>query len=148
MGKEWDGTGIAFSQEFWGQVFRVLKPGGVVKAFGGTRTFHRMAEAMEQAGLKDIRVEAWTYGSGFPKSMNISKQLDKAAGAERDVIGTKSVSRILPNDVPFGQGLVSEGPVVAGTVEVTAPATPEAEKWDGWGTALKPSWEPVCVGVK
>ena len=148
MGKGWDGTGIAFGQELWGEIYRVLKPNGVVKAFGGTRTFHKMARAMATSGLEDLRVEAWCYGSGFPKSMDISKQLDKKAGVEPKVVGFKKVTRLLPNDVPFGQGLISETPVVGGTVDVTEPVSEEAQQWNGWGTALKPAWEPVVVGRK
>ena len=84
MGQAWDGTGIAFSQEFWGRLFRVLKPGGTVKVFGGTRTFHRMAAAMEQAGFllgKGESLEAWGYGSGFPKSLSVEKSMDRRPGA-------------------------------------------------------------------
>ena len=99
MGKDWDGTGIAFSAELWEAVFRCLQPGGEVKAFGGTRTFHRMAVAMEAAGLVDIRVDAWAYGSGFPKSLNLGKALDKHLGVERT-----------PKRVPFtGNALMRTG---------------------------------------
>lgn len=91
------------------EAHRVLEPGGVIKAFSGTRTFHRLAAAMEKVGFTDVHLEAWVYGSGFPKSLNIGKALDK---------------------------------------EATAPATEAARIWKGWGTALKPSWEPVLVGRK
>lgn len=84
------------------QAYKVLQPNGIIKAFSGTRTYHRLAAAMEQAGFVDIRLEAWCYGSGFPKSLNIGKALDSE----------------------------------------------EAKLWDGWGTALKPAWEPVLVGRK
>lgn len=152
MGKTWDGTGIAFSADLWDEVYRVLRPGGVVKAFSGTRTFHRMALAMREAGFVDLRVESWNYGSGFPKSLNIGKALDKAAGAKRGVIGKD------PNYHSEGERTGTHG--FAGDRDaskyqytsepglLTAPATPEAQKWDGWGTALKPSWEPVVVGRK
>ena len=132
------------------QAYKVLQPNGVVKAFSGTRTFHRLAAAMEEAGFVDIRLEAWCYGSGFPKSMNISKQLDKMAGAEREVVGWNSKARIAagsnkrraehgtrPSEYYQGTGCA-----------ITAPATEEAKLWDGWGTALKPAWEPVVVGRK
>jgi len=124
MGKTWDGTGIAFSPLLWDEVYRVLRPGGAIKAFSGTRTFHRMVAAMQDAGFRDLRLEAWNYGSGFPKSMNIGKALDKAAGATRGVVGTAPAQ-----DIPL-----------------TAPTTAEARLWEGWGTALKPAWEPVVVG--
>jgi len=134
------------------EVYRVLRPGGVIKAFSGTRTFHRMAAAMQQAGFVDLRIESWNYGSGFPKSMNIGKALDKAAGAKREVIGKD------PNYHSEGKRTGTHG--FAGDRDaskyqytsepglLTAPASPEAQKWDGWGTALKPSWEPVVVGRK
>jgi hypothetical protein len=163
MGKEWDGTGIAFSQELWTEVYRVLKPKGIVKAFGGTRTFHRMALAMEKAGFVGIAIEAWAYGSGFPKSHNVSKSLDKHFGAEREVIGTKrGVGGENMNDIVHGRDVRThedeggKGVGAYGTgakqvaidVPITAPATEEAKKWEGWGTALKPAWEPICVGYK
>ena len=84
MSKKWDGTGIAFSNDFWSEVFRVLRQGGVVKAFGGTRTFHRMAQAMESVGLIDVHLMSWCYGSGFPKSLNIAKALDQSEYKRRE----------------------------------------------------------------
>ena len=82
MGKGWDGTGIAFSADLWNEVYRVLVPGGVVKAFSATRTFHRMARAMQEAGFTKIGVQAWSYGSGFPKSLDVSKAIDKIDRSE------------------------------------------------------------------
>lgn len=124
MGKEFDDLGDGGAQREWhrgwiNQAYRVLKPGGVIKAFGGTRTFHHFGAVMRDVGFTDIRVEAWSYGSGFPKSLSIGKAIDKAAGAARDVQSN-----------------------------ITAPATDAARTWEGWGTALKPSWEPVIVGRK
>lgn len=150
MGMQWDGTGIAFSQEFWKAALRVLAPGGTVKAFGGSRTFHRMAAAMEEAGFADVRVDAWGYGSGFPKSLDVSKAIDKSKGLERKVVGTKRGVRGADGT---GHEKAMPGKAVgvkqvACDVPVTAPASPEAEAWDGWGTALKPAWEPVLVGRK
>ena len=225
MGKGWDGTGIAYDPALWAHLYRVLVPGGVIKAFSATRTFHRMAAAMQGAGFTKIGVQAWTYGSGFPKSMNIGKQIDKVNGQvdrltrftawmrstglkAKDIdkalkqaglisqtstfavhffndgqpaIPTKEmwvVVRPLLTEVPpwvdeiieriearrdvvgyFRSGL--GGTVAAGErdpeyiqehrdkiVPVTTPATPAARTWEGWGTALKPSWEPVLVGRK
>lgn len=138
MGKTWDGTGIAFSPRLWDEVYRVLRPGGIVKAFSGTRTFHRMAAAMEEAGFRDLRVISWGYGSGFPKSMNISKQIDKTAGVTRtEVIGKGKGGRSRPDIYRMDSHW-----------DVTAPATEAAQRWDGWGTALKPAWETVIVGYK
>jgi hypothetical protein len=163
MGKSWDATGIAFDARFWEIVVTKLRPGGVVKAFGGTRTFHKMARAMEAAGLVDVRLEAWIYGSGFPKSTNISKMLDKQAGAEREVVGYKrGVGGENMNDIvrgaevrqttdPGGKGVGAYGTgakQVAVDVPVTTPTTEDAKLWEGYGTALKPAWEPVVVGRK
>ena len=212
------------------EVYRVLRPGGVVKAFSGTRTFHRMAAAMAEAGFVGLRVESWNYGSGFPKSMNISKALDKVAGTDaekqaavqaylRESREAKGMSKREVDVAVFGgttrYGWVEgrggaranevylptpeEWEVLKGVLDLddrfdayikaaipsrkdrfradggkaiqlgteegdwgyqqggdrwggertlTAPATAAAHQWDGWGTALKPSWEPVVVGRK
>ena len=118
MAKNWDDMGDGASQRKWHdgwlkEAFRVLKSGGVIKAFSGTRTFHHLLQAMDTVGFTEIKLEAWTYGSGFPKSLNIGKNIDKITG-----------------------------------FDATAPASKEAEQWSSWGTALKPSWEPICVGRK
>lgn len=150
MGKAWDGTGIAFSQHFWGRVYRVLAPGGIAKAFGGSRTFHRMGEAMEEAGFEDIHLEAWAYGSGFPKSMNVSKAIDKMKGAKREMkriphSGEAMMRHGGENTRPWIEEAIKNG---YHEVQGDTPASPEALAWDGWGTALKPAWEPVLVGRK
>ena len=160
MGKKWDGTGIAFSADLWDEVYRVLRPGGVVKAFSGTRTFHRMAAAMTEAGFVDLRIESWNYGSGFPKSMNIGKALDKAArgvphgGSDPTSPNhgryktqkTEGKRGALDRGQGFGAG---PGSFMKESGERHhASLVEEAQLWDGWGTALKPSWEPVVVGRK
>ncbi len=227
MGKAWDAAGVAYSGDLWAEVLRVLKPGGHLLAFGGTRTYHRMTVAIEDAGFEVRDSIHWVYGSGFPKSLDVSKAIDKqrddraevyevtawvraardAAGVtnaqidaafgfsgmaghwtsaasqpsvptleqvptlldvlgvaldevpdrvrhllwdlngrkgqpgenwlKREVVGTK-------NAVP-GVAFTSEGPTV---LDVTAPATPEAARWQGWGTALKPAHEPIVVARK
>jgi hypothetical protein len=109
MGKSWDATGIAYSVAMWRECLRVLKPGGHMLAFSGSRTYHRMACAIEDAGFEIRDQVMWVYGSGFPKSHDVSKAIDKAAGAERNVIG---------------------------------------RQWAGFGTALKPAHEPICVARK
>ena len=119
------------------EAFRVVRSGGVVKAFGGTRTFHRLAAAMADAGFVDLHLEAWVYGSGFPKSLNISKAIDRHLGLTREVIGKK---KCIP-----GVAFETTGP---SELDVTAPASPEAKKFEGYGTALKPAWEPFIVGRK
>ena len=150
MGKTWDGTGIAFSQEFWTRAFRVLAPGGVVKAFGGTRTFHRMAAAMEGAGFVDVTLEGWGYGSGFPKSLNVGKQIDKLKGAVREMKRTPHAGEAMmrhggENTRPWIEEALKKGYHEA---PGDTPVTSEALAWDGWGTALKPAWEPVLIGRK
>ena len=90
MGKKWDSSGIAFQPETWQAVFRVLKPGAILLAFGGTRTYHRLVCAIEDAGFEIRDTIAWVYGSGFPKSYDISKGIDKQAGAQREVVGIKA----------------------------------------------------------
>jgi len=138
MGKSWDSTGIAYSVDLWRECLRVLKPGGHILAFGGSRTWHRVAVAIEDAGFELRDSIAWLYGSGFPKSLDVSKAIDKAAGADREVLGVLPSSRAKASDSGF---MMAEK-------LATAPATPEAEKWQGWGTALKPAFEPVVVGRK
>jgi site-specific DNA-methyltransferase (adenine-specific) len=149
MGKGWDSTGIAYNVDMWKQCLRVLKPGGHLLSFGGSRTYHRMASAIEDAGFEIRDQIMWVYGSGFPKSMDVSKAIDKAAGAEREVVGTKfglpgyRLGDTGDNEV-YGDGLAN------GTAkcEITAPATYDAKKWDGWGTALKPAHEPIVLARK
>jgi site-specific DNA-methyltransferase (adenine-specific) len=146
MGKSWDSSGIAYSVELWQQCLRVLKPGGHLLAFGGTRTWHRLAVAIEDAGFEIRDNIAWLYGSGFPKSHNISKAIDKMAGAEREVIGSK-VTRI-PGGNTFAQDEWTLKARKLGEIDITASATDEAKEWEGWGTALKPAHEPIVVARK
>jgi DNA modification methylase len=114
MGKSWDNTGIAFDPKLYAELFRVLKPGGLIRMFSATRTYHRVCQAMSNAGFVDMRLKAWVYGSGFPKSLNVSVKIDDMAGAERSL----------------------------------HPATEDAEKWEGYGTALKPAWEVIVCARK
>lgn len=184
MGKEWDTGDVAFDPVFWAEVFRVLKPGGHVAAFSGTRTYHRMATAIEQAGfeVRDQMLEmfasdtyasqfmdslndeqraafvrlldessftgqlAWVYGTGFPKSLDVAKAIDRHLGVARTVTGTEE----LPNDMRNSALLkVGKGGERAPNVRnVTEATSPEAIAWDGWKTALKPAWEPICLARK
>jgi DNA modification methylase len=225
MGKKWDSSGIAYSVELWQQCLRVLKPGGHLLSFGGTRTYHRVAVAIEDAGFELRDSIAWLYGSGFPKSLDVSKAIDKLDAANlrlqrnfqftawmkstgitarqidditntkmgshytthptqptiataelfdklrpylpeipenieklvaertvesenyknREVIGQKQGSKSVDSG---GHGIVPGGITEPVELDITAPATPEAQQWQGWGTALKPAFEPVIVARK
>jgi site-specific DNA-methyltransferase (adenine-specific) len=144
MGKEWDsfGTDLQRYQEWtrrWAsEVLRVAKPGATLLAFGGTRTFHRLACGLEDAGWEIRDTLMWLYGSGFPKSLNISKAIDKMKGAEREVIGKGRSGKTAIWTEEGGMG----------DYDITAPATPESEMWEGYGTALKPAYEPIIMAMK
>jgi DNA modification methylase len=211
MSKGWDRTGVAFTPDTWREAYRVLKPGGHLLAFGGTRTVHRLACAIEDAGFEIRDQVVWLYGSGFPKSLDVSKAIDKVNGETdrlpkftswmrttgltaqqiNDATGTfmgshyltsKSqpaiptpelwtILRPLCGDVPawvdqLVERIAAEREVVGEqsrqgkppqfmwgdedgqSWDITAPATPDAERWQGWGTALKPAHEPVVVARK
>ena len=137
MGKKWDYD--VPSVDVWVECLRVLKPGGHLLAFAGTRTQHRMAVRIEDAGFEIRDMIAWVYGSGFPKSLDVSKAIDKAAGAEREVVGRN------PNDRDANSAIDFNG---KGNGFITAPSTDAAKQWQGWGTALKPALEPITVSRK
>ena len=138
MGKKWDYD--VPSEDIWRECLRVLKPGGHLLAFAGTRTQHRMAVRIEDAGFEIRDMIAWVYGSGFPKSLDVSKAIDKAAGAERDVTGIRGKSGSVRNSMA--------GDFAGGEYMNSAPATEAARQWQGWGTALKPALEPITVARK
>lgn len=140
MGKGWDNSGVSFQSDTWKKCYEALKPGGYLLAFGGSRTFHRIACAIEDAGFEIRDTIMWLYGSGFPKSMNIGLAIDKKNGVESKIVGigksgkkeTHTNSLNLVKN-PFG-----------GEYEIK-----EAQnKWNGWGTALKPSFEPIIIARK
>lgn len=141
MGKRWDYD--VPSVDVWAECLRVLKPGGHLLAFAGTRTQHRMAVRIEDAGFEIRDMIAWVYGSGFPKSLDVSKALDKMAGAEREVVGREEnwgASKAEDGKSAYGD--------YSGGWNITAPATDAARQWQGWGTALKPALEPITVARK
>jgi DNA modification methylase len=219
MGMAWDGSGIAYSVEMWTEALRVLKPGGHLLAFSGSRTYHRMTCAIEDAGFEVRDQIMWVYGSGFPKSLDVSKAIDKvaprldmlekrydlaehiracrtaaglsavavnawfgyASGVQhwesknqsghrfpsvadwavlRDRLGVSDewaplIERVEAERDVVGQrttGIGTGGGTVAimgdGSRDITAPATDAARQWKGWGTALKPAHEPICVARK
>jgi len=181
MGKTWDTGETAFDPGFWTEVMRVLKPGGHVVAFGGSRTYGELQVSMSQAGfeVRDSILEvlstdaavadflnsltdeqvlafaktfedsqfggllAWVYGSGFPKSHDVALAFDKAAGVKREVIGQRDVGPDMTGDA-YGRG---DG--ARRVADVTGgPVTAEAKEWEGWGTALKPAFEPIVLARK
>lgn len=143
MNKGWDNTGIAFSVDTWKKALRVLKPGGYLLAFNHSRTFHRMAVAIEDAGFQIRDTIMWLYGSGFPKSTNVTIQIDKKLGAmghrgkahQAYVVGKnrakddKELEK--PKKIDHHKGI-----------------TDQAKEWQGWGTALKPAYEPIIMARK
>ena len=152
MGKSWDASGIAYDKTMWAEVFRVLKPGGHVLSFGGSRTYHRMACAIEDAGFEVRDQIMWVYGSGFPKSHNISKAIDKANGVEREDKFEGAFSRFAgptgnKKCDKCGKWLVSGSPCECPRPQDEA-KSPEAKQWEGWGTALKPAHEPIVLARK
>ena len=137
MGKSWDSSGVAFQKETWEKCLKVLKPGGHILAFGGSRTFYRIACAIEDAGFEIRDTIMWLYGSGFPKSLNIGLAVDKKNGVESEVVG-KGKSGV------SSRAYQSEELTTAGEYEIKE----ACNKWSGWGTALKPSFEPIIVARK
>ena len=145
MGKSWDSSGIAYNVELWRECLRVLKPGGHLLAFGGTRTFHRIAVAIEDAGFEIRDNIAWLYGSGFPKSHNISLAIDKAAGLQEHRGSAINVSgKGERNDIKTSVSSLN-GKLKPAYSEAKSF---EAKQWEGWGTALKPAHEPIIVARK
>lgn len=147
MGKKWDYD--VPSVEIWKECLRVLKPGGHLLSFGGTRTYHRMTVNIEDAGFEIRDQIMWIYGSGFPKSTDVSKRIDKEAGESREIIG---YGKLNPKDKksyePKASNDIFDRNNGMQKLAITAPATESAKQWEGWGTALKPANEPICVARK
>ena len=137
MNKGWDNSGIAFNKEAWEKCFKVLKPGGHLLAFGGSRTFWKIAAAINEAGFEIRDTIMWLYGSGFPKSMNIGLAIDKRNGVDNRTGNIRTDGKATLGDIyEWANG---------------RPDTKEYEErkaqneWEGWGTCLKPAYEPILV---
>lgn len=148
MGKTWDYD--VPSVGVWRECLRVLKPGAPLVAFGGSRTYHRLACGIEDAGFELRDCLMWLYAQGFPKSQNIGLAIDKAAGAKREVVGTRTLTgnaAISAKDKGGTYG-VQVGSIPPKDVDITAPSTERAQAWDGYGSALKPAHEPIVLARK
>ena len=159
MGKSWDASGIANNPEMWSECLRVLKPGGYLLSFSATRTYHRMAVAIEDSGFEIRDMIEWVYGSGFPKSLNIGKAVDKLQGNEREVSGKyqhpRSREQGKENDNSWGEKSLDNTLENYNTQSDDKRTLAErliltkgTSEWEGWGTALKPAHEPICMARK
>ena len=143
MGKEWDS--FVPQPVFWKEVFRVLKPGGHILSFFGTRTYDWGVMAIRLAGFEIRDSLQWVYGSGFPKSHNISKAIDKMYGAEREVVGESPYTNM---NIKGKDGFMVNDTEERIRQKITTPSTDQAKQWDGWGSALKPAVEPIVLARK
>lgn len=151
MGKGWDNAGVSFSKSTWEKCLRVLKPGGYLLAFGGTRTYHRIACAIEDAGFEIRDCIMWLYGSGFPKSMNISKGIEaKAKYGKANTVAKRQIEQDGDGKeykvVQTNNGAMGEKKEF--TRKEYTPQLDTAKQWAGWGTCLKPAYEPIIVARK
>ena len=155
MNKGWDNSGVAFQKTTWEKCFKILKPGGYLLAFGGSRTYHRIACAIEDAGFEIRDTIMWLYGSGFPKSMNIGLMIDKKNGVESPVVGqNQDILKKQAKDLREGYRTIVNS-FNSGAPErnngfntVSADIRQAQNKWAGWGTALKPAYEPIIIARK
>lgn len=155
MNKGWDNAGVSFKKETWEKCYKALKPGGHLLAFGGTRTYHRIACAIEDAGFEIRDCIMWIYGSGFPKSMNIGLSIDKKNGVESPVVGqNQDILKKQAKDLREGHRTIVDS-LDSGAPErnngfktVSADIKQAQNEWDGWGTQLKPSYEPIIIARK
>lgn len=159
MGKSWDATGIAYDVNLWRECLRVLKPGGHILAFSGSRTYHRMAVAIEDAGFEIRDQIMWVYGSGFPKSLNVSKSIEAlltTGSANKTAFKRLSGEQVERGNWGIAQQQFEHGQrdtnydQTAGATRLGKldPTTDEAKRWEGWGTALKPAHEPIVLARK
>lgn len=144
MGKTWDGTGIEYNVDFWKKCFKVLKPGGYLLAFGGTRTFHRIACAIEDAGFEIRDTLMWLYGSGFPKSQNVGLAIDKKNGVESKVVGRIRGASSTGKNLVGNDTFVAKNQYEDGTHDIKI----AQNEYAGYGTCLKPAYEPIIMARK
>ena len=140
MGKGWDNAGVSFNKETWEKCLKVLKPGGYLLAFGGSRTYHRISVAIEDAGFEIRDTIMWLYGSGFPKSMDVEKALNKRDGVEFKSKPASGVGFMNTNDDGYHNTI--------NQLEQVGESSERAKQWKGWGSCLKPSFEPIIVARK
>lgn len=143
MNKDWNLPPI----EVWRELYRVLRPGAHALIFGGTRTFDLLTIGLRMAGFQVRNCFSWVYASGMPKSLNVSIAIDDKLGATRPVIGQRVLTgnAALSTKEKGGTYGVQVGTAPAKTVDVTGPATPQAAQYEGYGTDLKPCWEPIVL---
>ena len=147
MGKEWDS--FVPQPIFWKECLRVLKHGGHLLSFAGTRTYDWVVMGLRIAGFEIRDQIAWVYGSGFPKSHDISKAIDKMAGAKREVVGSKNAKDFSNHKGSMMNKSTTENYETHTTnIDITTPSTDQAKQWQGWGTALKPALEPIVMARK
>lgn len=149
MNRGFDRTGIAFDVDLWRGILRVLKPGGHVAAFAASRTYHRLAGAIEDAGFEIRDQIDWVYASGMPHGSDASLLVDRELGAERiKVVGHGLRHGTGYSDVKGWGSSTANGGKAKSEWDVLAPATEQAERWSGWYSQLKPAHEPICLARK
>ncbi len=149
MGQSWDK--ILPPQKVWDACYKVMRPGAFCLAFGHTRLYHRLGCQLEDAGFVIKDCLCWTYASGFPKSLDVSKKIDDLQGGKRQVVGTVKRWGANASGGRGNQRANQYQPSVKGAVkydDITVPATDDAKQWKGWGTALKTAWEPIVLAQK
>lgn len=141
MGKAWDSSGVAFRSQVWHNVRHLMKPGAHLLAFGGTRTFHRLTCAIEDGGLRIRDCLSWLYGSGMPKSLDIGRAVDEAVGADRPRDRRPDARSAIMGDRPWLEDPEHRFPS-------REPASEDGHRWNGYGTNLKPCWEPCILAMR
>ena len=151
MGCQWDDTGVSFDKKSWAAISRVLRPGGYLLAFTSPRTYHRIACAVEDAGFEIVDQIQWIYGCGMPAGGRMGPKIDKSLGCPRPVVGSRMLYGTAALSTAQRGGTHSSGVPSHGakkSVDITAPGSPEATRWEGWGARMKPGHEPILVARK